>query len=177
MLGNLRQTKGTLVAIEAILDAAKSMDRPPIFDVFGAPLYQTETFIRELARLERAGKGVIHLHGRYHHEEVPKLINDSAWVVVPSLWWENAPLVINEAFSQGRPVLCSNIGGMAESVRNGIDGVHVPAGDRNAWSDAFQRLGGNDKLWQQLSNGIVAPGTSKQAAAEFLGMFDLFKAA
>ena len=38
------------------------------------------------------------------------------WVVVPSRWWENSPLVIQEAFMHGRPVICSGIGGMAEKV-------------------------------------------------------------
>ncbi len=38
------------------------------------------------------------------------------WVVTPSIWWENAPLVIDEAFAQKRPVIASDMGGMAESV-------------------------------------------------------------
>ena len=38
------------------------------------------------------------------------------WIVVPSIWWENAPLVILEARAAGRPVICSGIGGMAELV-------------------------------------------------------------
>ena len=54
---------------------------------------------------------------------------DADWVVMPSVWWENAPLVIAEAHAHGRPVICSNIGGMAESVRHGVDGLHFPAGD------------------------------------------------
>ena len=46
------------------------------------------------------------------------------WVVVPSIWWENSPLVIQEAFMHGRPVICSDIGGMAEKVNDGVDGLH-----------------------------------------------------
>ena len=44
--------------------------------------------------------------------------------VVPSLWWENSPLVIQEAFHFGRPVICSDIGGMAEKVTDGVNGLH-----------------------------------------------------
>ena len=46
------------------------------------------------------------------------------WIVVPSIWWENSPVVIEEAKAAGVPVLCSNIGGMREKVRPGIDGEH-----------------------------------------------------
>ena len=41
------------------------------------------------------------------------------WVVVPSIWWETGPLVVMEAFQYGRPVICSDIGGMSEKVTDG----------------------------------------------------------
>ena len=44
------------------------------------------------------------------------LMADLHWVLVPSIWWENSPLVIQEAFFHGRPVICSDVGGMAEKV-------------------------------------------------------------
>jgi len=51
------------------------------------------------------------------------------WVVVPSIWWENSPLVIQEAFAHGRPVICSDIGGMAEKVAHEKNGLHFRAND------------------------------------------------
>ena len=49
------------------------------------------------------------------------------WVVVPSIWWENSPLVIQEAFGYGRPVICSDIGGMAEKVTDGRERPALPS--------------------------------------------------
>ena len=49
---------------------------------------------------------------------------------MPSIWWENAPLVIHEARAAGRPVICSGIGGMAELVEDGVDRPARPAGRR-----------------------------------------------
>ena len=46
------------------------------------------------------------------------------WVVVPSIWWETGPLVVMEAFQYGRPVICSDIGGMSEKVTDGVNGLH-----------------------------------------------------
>ncbi len=54
-------------------------------------------------------------------------------VLVPSIWWENSPVVIQEALANGRPVICSDIGGMAENVRPGHDGFHFEAGNPRAW--------------------------------------------
>ncbi len=50
-------------------------------------------------------------------------------VVVPSIWYENQPRVIIEAFACRKPVICSNIGGMAEMVQNGVSGILFTAGD------------------------------------------------
>tara|TARA_R110002126_G_scaffold11114_33_gene50543 strand:+ start:19296 stop:20717 length:1422 start_codon:yes stop_codon:yes gene_type:complete len=59
-------------------------------------------------------------------------------LVVPSTWYENRPLVMLEARALGVPVLVSDAGGMAELVREGIDGWRFPLGDAEALS---QRLG------------------------------------
>ena len=69
------------------------------------------------------------LAGKYDHDDLPRLMAEIDWVVVPSRWWENSPLVIQEAFLHGRPVICSDIGGMAEKVTDGVDGLHFRVGD------------------------------------------------
>jgi glycosyltransferase involved in cell wall biosynthesis len=76
------------------------------------------------------------------------------WVVVPSIWWENAPLVIQEAFAHGRPVICSDIGGMAEKVTDGVDGLHFRAGDPQSLADTIERAVGTPGLWDRLRAGI-----------------------
>ena len=67
-------------------------------------------------------------------------------VVVPAIWWETSPVVIQEALRNRRPVVCSNIGGMAEKVRHGLDGWHVPVGDPNALAALLLRLAANRGL-------------------------------
>ena len=79
------------------------------------------------------------------------------WVVVPSIWWENSPLVIQEAFLHGRPVICSDIGGMAEKVRDGVDGLHFRAGDPVSLARTIERATTNPRLWRSLRDGIRDP--------------------
>ena len=64
--------------------------------------------------------------GAYEHDELASLMADVDWVIVPSIWWENSPLVIQEAFHFGRPVICSDIGGMAEKVDDGVERPALP---------------------------------------------------
>ena len=76
------------------------------------------------------------------------------WVVVPSVWWENSPLVIQEAFAAGRPVICSDIGGMAEKVSDGINGLHFRIGDPEDLAATIHRAVGTPGLWDHLRKGI-----------------------
>jgi len=78
------------------------------------------------------------------------------WVVVPSVWWENSPLVIQEAFQQGRPVICSDIGGMAEKVTDGVNGLHFTAGDAMSLAEAIKRATTTPGLWDSLREGVPA---------------------
>ena len=50
-------------------------------------------------------------------------------LVVPSIWYEVSPLVIQEAFMAGVPVITTNIGGMAELVDDGVNGYKFPLND------------------------------------------------
>ncbi len=63
--------------------------------------------------IEEAGPRV-RFYGAYQNAEMPRLMQSVDWVVMPSIWWENSPIVIQEALHHRRPVICSNIGGMAE---------------------------------------------------------------
>ena len=51
----------------------------------------------------------------------------------------------------GRPVLCSDIGGMVEKVRDGIDGLHFAMGDAASLADVMARCLAEPALWDQLA--------------------------
>ncbi|WP_264196252.1 glycosyltransferase [Microvirga lenta] len=59
----------------------------------------------------------------YRGEDVLDLMSSCDFIVVPSVWWENSPVVIQEARLAGRPLICSNIGGMSEKVDLSVDHV------------------------------------------------------
>lgn len=75
--------------------------------------------------------------GPYTREKLPEILGGLDLVVVPSIWWENSPLVIQEAFMAKVPVLCSNIGGMAEKVTDGVCGWHFKVNDSE---DLFKKI-------------------------------------
>jgi glycosyltransferase involved in cell wall biosynthesis len=62
--------------------------------------------------------------------------------------------VIQEAFMHGRPVICSNIGGMAEKVTDGVDGLHFRVGDPEDLARVIAEAAGSSQLWRNLTPGI-----------------------
>ena len=61
-------------------------------------------------------------------------------LVVPSVWFENSPLVIHEALAAGTPLLVSDLGGMAELVEEGRGGWRFRTGDAQELADRLAAL-------------------------------------
>lgn len=72
--------------------------------------------------------------------ELGDVIQQTTALLVPSLWYENAPMAILEAFAFGRPVIASRIGGIQEMVQHGLTGFLIPAGDPESLADAMKYL-------------------------------------
>jgi glycosyltransferase involved in cell wall biosynthesis len=103
--------------------------------------------------------------GEVEPDAVPQLLRSVDVVVVPSLWAENAPLVALEALSHGRPVLASDIGGLPELVRSGLDGELFPAGDAAALAGILERLADNRSAALDLARSIRPPRSLEDFAA------------
>lgn len=62
------------------------------------------------------------------------------FVVVPSVWYEVFGLVVLEAYASGKPVIASQIGGLAEMVKEGETGLGFSAGDDADLAEQIARL-------------------------------------
>ena len=75
--------------------------------------------------------------GIVHGEELRHLLVNSTALVMPSLWYENQPFSILEAFACEKPVIASDLGGMKELVVHLERGILVPPGDASALAEAM----------------------------------------
>jgi glycosyltransferase involved in cell wall biosynthesis len=110
--------------------------------------------------------------GRYAPDEVPRLMSEIDWVVVPSRWWENSPLVIQEAFMHGRPVICSGIGGMAEKVAHNVNGLHFPVSNPGQLAETIRAATSTPGLWERLRDGIPQIYPMDEHIAKLTALYD-----
>ncbi len=153
--GQVMPHKGILVLLKAMkmlldVDTAKDVH---LF-LSGANLEkESDSFQAEVSGLLAECTNVTFL-GKYDLSELPERMKNIAWVVVPSIWWENSPMVIQEAYMFRRPVICSNIGGMAEKVEDGVNGLHYRVDDPRDLAGTLVRAVGSRDLWKRLQAGI-----------------------
>jgi glycosyltransferase involved in cell wall biosynthesis len=165
-----------LKGIQVIFDAAAILEDEGvdniIINVHGDHTGQPEEFRAEfLASLAKAGRNV-RFHGPYDNARVDPLMRAQDVVLVPSVWWENSPVVIQEARRNGVPIITSDIGGMAEKVAAGIDGWHVPAGSAPELAALLRALAANPQRLAAIRETIRPPAPSAEAVAEHLALYD-----
>ena len=166
-LGQTMRHKGILVLLQAMKILIDRGQEDLTLFIDGANMdFDGDEYVREVKRKLDDCDGRVLLRGPYTIDELPGRLEDAAWVVVPSIWWENSPLVIQEAFMHRRPVICSDIGGMAEKVDHGVNGLHFRAGDPVHLADTLAEAAGNDALWSHLRQGIPDILSLDEALAE-----------
>jgi glycosyltransferase involved in cell wall biosynthesis len=79
-------------------------------------------------------------HGAYENQMLNRILCEIDLLIVPSVWYENSPLVIHEAFMAQVPVITSNAGGMAELVQHGVNGFLFEMGNENDLMRYIQRI-------------------------------------
>ena len=119
----------------------------------------------------RLGHPAIRRLGPVPHERMAAALHDVDVVVVPSVWIENAPFIIREAFAAGAPVVASDLGGMAEMVRQETDGLLFPPGDAGALADCLRRLMHEPGLLDRLRSGIERPMSIEADAAQLRRLY------
>ncbi|MGI4958869.1 MAG: glycosyltransferase family 4 protein [Janthinobacterium lividum] len=164
-----------LKGIQVLLDAAAILDQEHVpgisFSIFGDHTNQPQAFQAEfLSSIEKIGSNVA-FHGAYSNTDVDDLMAEVDVVLVPSIWWENSPVVIQEAFRNGRPVVCSNVGGMAEKVMPGVDGMHFQVGSARSLVNVLKNLAAQPQLVEELGRGVGRRQRDHDPLAEHMSLY------
>ncbi|HEV7264997.1 MAG TPA: glycosyltransferase family 4 protein [Falsiroseomonas sp.] len=169
--GQISRLKG----IDVLLDAAALLEKQQVeglrIDIHGDHTGQPPAFRDAFeARLQKLPANV-RFCGPYENRRVHQLMRSVQAVLVPSIWWENSPLVIQEALLNRRPVVTSDIGGMAEKVRDGLDGFHFQSGSAFALASLLRGLAATPERLAALQATLATPPSVQDSAAAMLRLY------
>jgi glycosyltransferase involved in cell wall biosynthesis len=114
---------------------------------------------------------IIVFNGPYQVDRLPRLMSRIDWCVVPSVWWEVFGLVISESWMFRRPVIASDVGGMAERIQHDVGGLLFAMGDPRALAATMHRACTETGLWERLVAGLPHPPTRETMVEAFAGVY------
>jgi len=127
--GRLTPQKGVATLIHAVAEA-----RTPLLIAGTGP--EMEAMQSLAARLGAPVRFLGHLSGSMLHDT----IRSARAVVLPSEWYENAPMSVLEGYALGKPVLGARIGGIPELVREDETGVCFESGSVASLVEALRKI-------------------------------------
>jgi glycosyltransferase involved in cell wall biosynthesis len=128
----------------------------------------------EALRARYAGAGWVSLEGKVPAGKVGGYMQSSNLLVVPSLWFENAPLVISQALRLSLPILASDTGGLPEMVKAGVNGELLPPGDATAWSAQMAAIFRDPAIvqrWRQQADAVREEASPQALTARVAEVF------
>lgn len=170
--GQINPFKGLGVLLDACAILAQDPARAATvrIAVHGHFVGQSSEFIDRFNAAVEAHAFLTYL-GPYNNDSVAQLMAACDYVVMPSTWWENSPVVIQEAFAARRPVICTGIGGMAEKVIHGRTGLHFARNDPADLADRIMQAS-DENLYTHLQAALPTPLTAIEVAERYAAVFE-----
>jgi len=109
-------------------------------------------------------------------QELWDLVTNASFIVVPSVWYENNPLTIVEAYSFGKPVIGSRIGGIPEIINEDETGYLFEMGNHEELADTLEKAKNiSDLKYDEMSkNARQFAQTHFNPAVHYKTLIDIY---
>ena len=151
-IGILAQLKGVEILIRSFLNVASSP--PPSLTIYGDNSHYPN-YARSLVNLA-SNNTAVSFKGTFTPEKLGEVLAEIDVLVVPSLWYENNPLVVSSAFAAGVPVVASDVPGISHLVEDKVNGFLFRRGDEEALTKCLGRFVQEPGILSKF-RGNVAP--------------------
>lgn len=163
-VGRLSQEKG----IDTLVKAWQNIDKGIKLKVAGdgdfLPLLKNQNNIEVLGFLKP--------------DDIQELMQQALFLIMPSKWYEGFPMVLVEAFSNGLPVIASNLGSLAEIVTDGITGLLFETGNPEDLTTKINWLVNNqDACYRMRENAKIDFQTNYTPEKNVRQLLDIYESA
>jgi glycosyltransferase involved in cell wall biosynthesis len=165
-IGTLAPHKGCHIIIDAFTSLTNHNAELKVYGCL-------DDFPEYVADLRKRAKGLdsIKFCGTFPNSRIAEVFSELDVLVVPSLWYENTPLVLYSAQAAGCPVLASNLPGISEVIRHSDNGLLFTPGRSSELAGHLSSLISQDGLLRQLSSRARYPKSSETYVDELLSIW------
>lgn len=154
-IGTLFEHKGPDLLIRAF--QALPADAKAELQIYGDPKQFPDYYAKLMRLLEASPKNKekIKFLGSFPNDKLGSVLQNMDVLVVPSRWYENTPLVIQSALASKTPLIVTNLGGMAELVRHGYNGLVFELNDVGSLLTQMKRFLSEPELHASMIENIA----------------------
>jgi N-acetyl-alpha-D-glucosaminyl L-malate synthase BshA len=144
-VGNLIREKGVEELMHSFFKLSKVLSNLYLLIVGDGPYFDKLLSVSKEVGLEKK----VYFVGRKNHEEIPSWLNACDIFILPS-WSEGHPVSLIEAMACSRPVIATRVGGIPETVVDGVTGILIDKGDIQGLTNAIYQLATNRAMREQM---------------------------
>lgn len=128
-------------------------------------------YVKSLYKLSKDDNR-IEFCGRFMYKDLAKIMKNISVIIIPSVYKEIYPLVMETGFAFKKPVIASNIGGIPESVKDNINGFLFEVGNVDQLSDILNRISDDPELIKKLKQNIKQPPHIEEEALTYTRIYE-----
>ncbi len=167
-IGQITPIKGLHVLLDAF-KTSSPMEKAKL-SIYGP--YERDSVYRDTIQRSINGNAEsIFIRGSFPHDRLGEVLSEIDVLVVPSLWHENNPRVIQEAYAAHTPVIASNVGGMSEFVEHERNGLLFERNNEIDLARQLSRIINEPNLLQNLRDGITPVKTIESEVEELIMLY------
>ncbi|MEX2030831.1 MAG: glycosyltransferase [Anaerolineales bacterium] len=166
-VGSLTEHKGAHVLVDAL--RALPAEFPVDVSLYGR-LDEVPGYV-EVLRRRAAGDQRIRFDGTFPNDRIAEVMAGIDVLVVPSIWYENTPLVVYSAQAARVPLVASDVPGLRESIQDGVNGLLFEMGNAGALAGIIRRLAGDRALLEDLRQNAARPKSIVQYVDELEALY------
>ncbi len=138
-IGSLTAIKGAHVLLEALL-LLSEMELAKIRVHIYGNMEPVSPYIQRLESIAEKLGDAVQLKGTFPHDMIGTVLRNMHVCVVPSIWYESAPLVLCSSLAAGTPTIVSKMDGMTEVIEEEVNGISFAVGDSAELAKVLRRL-------------------------------------
>jgi glycosyltransferase involved in cell wall biosynthesis len=166
-IGTIYEHKGVHILLEAI---RKLRGSPVDLKIYGN-LHDFPDYVNDLRKIAQDDPRV-KFCGTFPNNQIASIFSELDILVVPSLWHENAPLVVYSAQAAGCPVIASDMEGMSEIIEHMKNGLLFKPASIPDLMSTIQLLLDDKSLLHKLSSNAKQPLSMQEYGLRLSAIYD-----